>query len=73
MAECSMLAGVPNAPSLNPFQNLEWSKTAKIVLYNMVEAGYTDQATADEAYAVELSLEKAILPIASMDTISTLL
>jgi penicillin-binding protein 1A len=60
LAECSMLAGVPNAPSLNPFQNLEWSKKRqKIVLYNMVEAGYIDQATADEAYAVELEFRKS--------------
>jgi penicillin-binding protein 1A len=59
LAQCSMLAGVPNAPSLNPFQNYEWSKTRqKVVLDNMVEAGYIDRATADEAYAVELEFKQ---------------
>ncbi len=60
LAECSMLAGVPNAPSLNPFQNYEWSKNRqKEVLKSMVETGYIDQATADEAYAVELEFKHA--------------
>ncbi len=60
LAECSMLAGLPNAPSLNPYQNYEWSKNRqKEVLDNMVEAGFIDRATADEAYAVELTFNKS--------------
>ncbi len=62
LAECSMLAGLPNAPSLNPFQDLEWSKSRqKEVLDNMVEAGFIDRATADEAYAVELTFHSSDL------------
>ncbi len=62
LAECSMLAGLPNAPSLNPFQNYEWSKNRqKEVLNNMVEAGFIDRATADEAYAVELTFKQSTL------------
>lgn len=62
LAECSMLAGLPNAPSLNPYENYEWSKNRqKEVLNSMVEAGFIDRATADEAFAVELSFHKSIL------------
>ncbi len=62
LAECAMLAGLPNAPSLNPFQNSEWSKNRqKEVLDNMVEAGFIDRATADEAYAVELTFHSSDL------------
>ncbi len=58
LAECTMLAGIPNAPSLNPFQNYEWSKKRqKEVLNNMVEAGYIDQATADQSYQEELKFK----------------
>ncbi len=63
LPESAMLAGLPNAPSLNPFQNFEWSKhRQKEVLDNMVEAGYIDRAAADEAWAEELTFHKSNLP-----------
>jgi len=62
LAECSMLAGMPNAPSLNPFQDYEWSKNRqKEVLDSMVLAGFIYQAAADEAYNTELIFHKSDL------------
>jgi penicillin-binding protein 1A len=62
LPECSMLAGIPNYPSKNPFQDYEWSKARqKQVLNSMVDTGYITQAQADEAYNAELNFHKSDL------------
>ncbi|NLB88219.1 MAG: penicillin-binding protein 1A [Syntrophomonadaceae bacterium] len=56
LAEASLLAGLPQSPNgYNPFQHYERAKARqKIVLNNMVNCGYIDEATAKEAYDTPL-------------------
>ena len=58
LAQCSLLAGLPQSPNYySPFNNLEAAKTRQAtVLSQMVKYGYIDQATADEAKHVDLGL-----------------
>ncbi|MGI6436165.1 MAG: transglycosylase domain-containing protein [Syntrophomonadaceae bacterium] len=58
LAECSLLAGLPQGPSYyDPYQHLDRAKARqRDVLNNMVWAGYIDQQTADAAFAVPLNL-----------------
>lgn len=56
LAECALLAGVPQNPNvINPFLSVEKAKARqKIVLNNMVACGYITQAEAEDAYKMEL-------------------
>lgn len=56
LAECSLLAGLPQSPNAyNPLQHLERAKSRqKAVLNNMVQSGYIDQSSANQAYNQEL-------------------
>ena len=58
LAQCSLLAGLPQSPNYySPFNNLEAAKTRQAtVLSQMVKYGYIDQATADEAKNADLGL-----------------
>ena len=58
LAECAMLAGLPQAPSAYaPNSNFEAAKARQQqVLGRMVDAGYITQAQADEAYNTELTI-----------------
>ncbi|MGI6469195.1 MAG: transglycosylase domain-containing protein [Syntrophomonadaceae bacterium] len=59
LAECSLLAGLPQGPSYyDPYQHLDRAKARqRDVLNNMVWAGYIDQATADAAFEAELKFK----------------
>lgn len=59
LAECSFLAGLPNGPEYyNPYKYYDRAKKRQHdVLYGMVDAGYIDRQTADDAYAAELKFE----------------
>ena len=59
LAECSLLAGLPQGPSYyDPYVHLDRAKARqRDVLNNMVLAGYIDQATADAAFAVKLNFK----------------
>src|SRR5512139_1012137 len=56
LAECSLLAGLPRAPSrYSPYHNLKAAKERQqYVLNRMVEEKYISQAEADAAYQVAL-------------------
>lgn len=58
LAECSLLAGLPQGPSYyDPYQHLERAQARqKDVLNNMVLAGFIDQQTADAAAEEPLNL-----------------
>lgn len=57
LAECSLLAGLPQGPSYyDPYQHLDRAKARqRDVLNNMVLAGYIDQSTADAAFEAKLN------------------
>ncbi len=59
LAECSLLAGLPQGPNYyDPYQHLDRAKARqRDVLNNMVMAGYIDQATADAAYEANLNFK----------------
>jgi penicillin-binding protein 1A len=61
LAECAMLAGIPQNPNvINPFQSVEKAKARqKIILNNMVKGGYIDKAAADDAYKAELVYDQS--------------
>lgn len=61
LAEASLLAGLPQSPNgYNPFQHYERAKARqKIVLNNMVNCGYIDEATAKEAYETTLTFKQS--------------
>lgn len=61
LAECALLAGLPQNPNvINPFQSVEKSKARqKLVLNNMVKYGYISQAEADEAYQLEIEFNQS--------------
>ena len=59
LAECAVLAGLPQAPSrYSPFHYPERAKQRQIyVLSRMVEEGYISQVEASEAMAVQLDIK----------------
>ena len=65
LAECAMLAGLPQAPSLyNPLANPEAAKDRqRIVLDLMVKHDYLAQTEADRAYDEELAYAATPFPI----------
>ena len=60
LAQCAMLAGLPNSPNYySPFHNLQAAKYRQgIVLDQMAKYGYISQEQADEAKAQDLGLVK---------------
>jgi len=60
LAECAMLAGLPNAPSLNsPYDNFKGAKQRQaIVLTAMSRYGYIGAQTAEQAKLVPIKLGK---------------
>jgi penicillin-binding protein 1C len=65
LAECSMLAGLPQAPGIyDPLTDPEQSKERqKVVLRLMVEAGYLTQEQADSAEKQPLQYSRSRFPI----------
>lgn len=65
LAECAMLAGLPQAPArYDPLTNPEAAKDRqRIVLDLMVKHGYLDQSQADRAHAETLSYAAQPFPI----------
>jgi 1A family penicillin-binding protein len=65
LAECAMLAGLPQSPaSYNPLENLKSAKTRQnIVLNLMVKNGYISQQEADLAVSEKLSFASVPFPI----------
>ncbi|MGD2207480.1 MAG: PBP1A family penicillin-binding protein [Anaerolineae bacterium] len=61
LAECALLAGLPQSPPLyNPFEHLEAAKTRQaVVLGLMVEQGYITEAEARQAEAEKLYFASA--------------
>ena len=59
LAECAMLAGLPQAPSeYSPYRNMEKAKTRQqYVLTRMVTEGYITQAEADSALQTSLDIK----------------
>ncbi len=59
LAECSLLAGLPQGPSYyDPYQHLDRAKARhRDVLNNMVMGGYIDQAAADAAFEAKLDFK----------------
>jgi penicillin-binding protein 1A len=62
LAECSMLAGLPKAPSrYSPYRHYERAKSRQVyVLGRMVSEGFITQAEADQAQAEELDIRPRI-------------
>lgn len=60
LAQCAMLAGLPNSPNYySPFHNLQAAKYRQgVVLDQMAKYGYITQEQADEAKAQDLGLVK---------------
>ncbi len=58
LAECAMLAGLPQAPSrYSPFSNPESAKKRQqYVLHRMVEEGYITREMADQAFETPLNI-----------------
>lgn len=58
LAQCAILAGLPQSPNYySPFNNLKAGKARQaVVLGQMVKYGYIDQATADQAKDADLKL-----------------
>ena len=65
LAECAMLAGLPQAPSLyDPLTNPAAAKARqRVVLDLMVRHGFLTQAAADQAYAEPLQFAATPFPI----------
>jgi len=62
LAECAMLAPIPQYPGMNPVYNPEQAKKRQgIALQRMVEEGYVTQTEADAAFAQELDIHTATL------------
>jgi penicillin-binding protein 1A len=59
LAECAILAGLPQAPTrYSPFRNPEQARARQVyVLNRMVEEGYISRAQANEALAVKLDIK----------------
>lgn len=64
LAECSMLAGLPQAPALyDPLTNPKSARDRqRIVLDLMVKHGYISQAQADQAYGEKLQFASTSFP-----------
>ena len=62
VAECAMLAGIPNAPSVySPYVNFQLAKQRqKIVLDAMVKAHFLTKFEADKALAEEIILSEGV-------------
>jgi len=60
IAECALLAGMPQAPSRSsPFHHFDKARERqKYVLTRMAEEGYITQQQADEAFATPLKIQK---------------
>lgn len=60
LAECTLIAGVPNRPTYyNPFTNMENAKRRqKVILGKMLELGYINQEMYDEAIAEEIVVKQ---------------
>ena len=58
LAECAILAGLPQAPSrYSPYKHLDRAKERqRYVLNRMVEEGYISRQAADDAYAAPLDI-----------------
>lgn len=58
LAECSILAGLPQAPSrYSPYRHYQRAKDRQLyVLKRMLANGYIDDAQAQQAYATELTI-----------------
>jgi penicillin-binding protein 1A len=59
LAECAMLAGLPQAPTrYSPFRHPEQARARQVYTLNrMVEEGFISRAQADEALAVKLDIK----------------
>ena len=60
LAECALLAGLPQAPSrYSPYKHLDRAKDRqRYVLKRMVEEGYISEKAADDAFAAPLEIRK---------------
>ena len=60
LAECALIAGIPNRPSYyNPFTNMDNAKRRqKVILGKMLELGYINQDMYDEAIAEEIVVKE---------------
>ena len=63
LPECAMLAGITNRPTYyNPFKNFDNAKNRQeVILGKMLELGYIDQKTYEDAKAEEIVLKKGSL------------
>jgi penicillin-binding protein 1C len=62
LAECAMLAPIPQYPGMNPVWNPEEAKKRQgIALQRLMEEGYITQTEADAAFAEELTIHTATL------------
>ena len=62
LAECAMLAALPQYPARNPIDAPKAAKRRqKKVLDSMVEAGYITKAQAEAAYEEKLKIRKSVL------------
>ena len=70
MAECALIAGVPNRPSYyNPLTNLENAKRRqKVILGKMLELGFINQEMYDEAVAQEIIVKEGSVQNTSKQT-----
>jgi penicillin-binding protein 1A len=59
LAECSILAGLPQAPSkYTPYHHMDRAKTRqRYVLDRMITAGFIDKKQADQAFAETLNIQ----------------
>jgi len=62
LAECAILAGLPQAPALyDPLTNPEAAKERQLVVLNlMVKYGAISQAQADQAYAERCNTRRRV-------------
>lgn len=70
LAECALLTGITNRPTYyNPFNNFERAKARQETILNkMLELGYIDQKTCDEAKAEEIVLKKGSINSSSQQS-----
>jgi penicillin-binding protein 1C len=62
LAECAMVAPIPQYPAMNPIDNPdEAKKRQKIALDRLVAEGYITQTEADAAYAENLNIHPSML------------
>lgn len=70
LAECALIAGIPNRPTYyNPFTNMENAKRRqKVILGKMLELGVINQEMYDEALAEEIVVKEGSVKDASKQT-----